>query len=51
MELKIKFNGEMKIDVDINELMEGTDLASLVEEYIKDNMYEVMNCIIDIEEA
>ena len=51
MLMKIKFNGEMKIDVDINELMEGTDLASLVEAYITDNMYEVMNCIIEIEEA
>ena len=51
MELKIKFNGEMKIDVDISELMEGTDLASLVEAYITNNMYDVMNCIIEIEEA
>lgn len=50
MELKIKFNGTMKIDVDIDELMDSADLADMVEEYIKDNMYEVMNSIITVTE-
>lgn len=50
MELKINFKGTMMIDVDIDALMDSVDLADMVEEYIKENMYEVMNSIITVTE-
>ena len=44
LELKIKFNGTMKIDMDIEELMHSA-LTELIEEYIKDNTHEVLHFI------
>jgi|TARA_R100000149_G_C5869853_1_gene134017 hypothetical protein len=51
MEITIKFSGEMKMDVDIEELMDGqTSLRAMVEEYITSNMYELMECNVTVEE-
>lgn len=49
MEITIKFSGEMKMDVDIEELMDGS-LRSMVEEYITSNMYELMECNVTVVE-
>jgi hypothetical protein len=49
MEVKIEFNGTMKIDVGIDELMHSA-LTELIEEYIKYNTHEVLNSIITVTE-
>tara|TARA_Y100000114_G_C11693386_1_gene294721 strand:+ start:598 stop:750 length:153 start_codon:yes stop_codon:yes gene_type:complete len=50
MKITIKFSGEMDMEVDIDLLMEGRDLKDMVEQYIKENMYELMECNVTVEE-
>lgn len=50
MNITIKFEGEMNMEVDIDELMEGGNLQDLVEDYIKENIHELMECIVTVEE-
>lgn len=49
MKITIKFSGEMDMDIDILDLMEN-ELKDLVQEYIKENMYELMECNVTLEE-
>ncbi len=49
MVVKIEFNGTMKIDVGIDELMHSA-LTELIEEYIKQNTHEVINNNITVTE-
>ena len=51
MKITIKFEGEMNMEVDIDLLMEGRDLKDMVEEYIKENMYELMECNVTVVEG
>tara|TARA_S200002703_G_scaffold4099_1_gene5491 strand:+ start:392 stop:544 length:153 start_codon:yes stop_codon:yes gene_type:complete len=41
MNITIKFSGEMKMEVDIDDLMECT-LLDMIEQYITNNISEVM---------
>lgn len=49
MKITIKFSGEMHMDINVMDLMEN-ELKYLVEEYIKENMYELMECNVTLEE-
>ena len=44
MNLTLKFEGEMNMEIDIDELLHR-DLLSVVEEYIQDNMRLLMNIV------
>lgn len=49
MKITIKFSGEMEMDVDIDELLH-TELSEVVENFINDNMSELMDSIVTVEE-
>jgi hypothetical protein len=50
MNITIKFSGEMEMEVDIEELMDGTTLKDMVEAYIKENIYDLMECNVTVGE-
>jgi len=49
MKITIKFEGEMDMEVDIDDLMDST-LHDMIEEYITDNISSLMECNVTVEE-
>lgn len=49
MNITIKFEGEMSMEIDIDELLH-TELSEVVENFISDNMSELMDSIVTVEE-
>ena len=49
MKITIKFDGEMSMEIDIDELLH-TELFTVVENFISDNMSELMESIVTVEE-
>lgn len=49
MNITIKFEGEMSMEIDIDELLH-TELSEVVENFINDNMSELMDSIVTVEE-
>lgn len=49
MNITIRFEGEMSMEIDIDELLH-TELLTVVENFISDNMSELMDSIVTVEE-
>tara|TARA_B100000925_G_C21611720_1_gene304990 strand:+ start:51 stop:200 length:150 start_codon:yes stop_codon:yes gene_type:complete len=44
IDIKLKIDGEMNMEIDVEDILH-TDLMSVVEQYIRDNIEEVMQYI------